>query len=74
MDEILNDILKKLDALNTAVLTLSGRVDTLALRATEAASAAEKFVGDLEEFSERFEEVVTALEDERRLDLLREYD
>ena len=33
----------------------------------------EKYASDLETFAERFEEVVTQLEDERRLDLMSDY-
>lgn len=40
---------------------------------TDLATKVEKYAFDLNEFSDRFEEVVTQLEDERRLDLLGEF-
>lgn len=63
MEEILKAIqaqLASIEASLTKVGPLAERVD--------------KFVADLAEFSERFEEVVQQLADERRLDLLRDYE
>jgi hypothetical protein len=37
------------------------------------AERVEKYAIDLSEFSDRFDEVVTQLEDERRLDLIQDY-
>ena len=60
MDEkLLEGILIQLGAVNGSLENLANRLD--------------KFIVDLSEFSERFEEVMDKIEDERRLDLTRDY-
>jgi predicted ATP-grasp superfamily ATP-dependent carboligase len=41
---------------------------------TKLAETVESYTADLKEFSERFEDVVSTLENERRLDLMRDYE
>lgn len=55
----LEGILGQLGQMNANILKLADRIDG--------------FMVDLREFSERFEDVVTQLEDERRLDNLERY-
>jgi uncharacterized tellurite resistance protein B-like protein len=59
MDKTLEAILIQLGLINTNLTKLAERV--------------EKYAIDLSEFSDRFDEVVTQLEDERRLDLIQDY-
>jgi hypothetical protein len=55
-EKVLADILVALVAINASIVKLSERIDSQMI--------------EFKEFSERFEEVVTQLEDERRLDLI----
>jgi predicted ATP-grasp superfamily ATP-dependent carboligase len=41
---------------------------------SKLAETVESYTADLKEFSERFEDVVSTLENERRLDLMRDYE
>ena len=56
----LEAVLMQLSQLNANIEKLIERVD--------------KNTTDLADFSERFEEVMTTVEDERRMDLLRDYE
>lgn len=58
--KLLEALVMQLGQINANLVQLTDRVD--------------KFVFDLNEFSERFEEVVGQLENERRLDVSRDYD
>lgn len=57
--KILEAILMQIGQINANITRLADRVEV--------------FTTDLREFSERFEDVVTQLEDERRLDRLEDY-
>lgn len=61
-----------LTAITKTVNSLATRVETVVLQTTETAKAVEKNITDLEEFAERFDEIVTQLEAERRLDFYAE--
>lgn len=60
LEKVLEGILMQLAQLDANVASAVERMDAISI--------------DLEAFSERFEDVVTQLEDERRLDLARDYD
>ena len=57
--KLMESFVMQIAQVNANVAKLTERVDDLLV--------------DLREFSERFEEVVTQLEDERRLDITRDY-
>ena len=61
MDDKILAIIAQLAQINT-------QLNTLIVASTSLSGRVEKYVADLEEFAQRFEEVVDQLENERRLD------
>lgn len=58
---------KALEAMLMQLTQLNANIERLIERV-------EKNTADIADFSERFEEVMTTVEDERRMDLLRDYE